>query len=156
MKSESAKTLELRRIAAENNGILRAEDVVAAARVRTSPLHSSFEWDDGAAAEQYRLWQARQLIRTTVRLMDVNGDDKVPVRVFVSLTTDRQPGDDGEDDRSECGYREVVKVLSQAELRKQMLDDALAELAVFERKYHILKELAEVFAAAQRARNRRR
>ena len=52
----------LQEIAANNDGILRPEIVVEAARAKTSPLHSSFEWDNTRAAEAHRLWQARQLI----------------------------------------------------------------------------------------------
>lgn len=52
-------------------GRLTPEDVLAAARDKSSPLHDSFEWDDDAAAHAYRLDQARGLIRR--------------VRVFVTV-----------------------------------------------------------------------
>jgi hypothetical protein len=38
--------------------------VIEAAREPDSPLHGYFEWDDSKAAEQYRLDQARCLIRS--------------------------------------------------------------------------------------------
>lgn len=44
-------------------GSLTPANVLRAARATSSPLHSHFEWDDGAAAEKYRLSQARALIR---------------------------------------------------------------------------------------------
>ena len=57
----------LRSIAAKNDGLLKPEDVVEAARPANSPLHTRFTWDDSAAAHQFRLEQARTLIRTTIQ-----------------------------------------------------------------------------------------
>jgi plasmid replication initiation protein len=50
-----------------SEGRLTPESVVAAARDPQSLLHAYFEWDDHAAGEQWRLAQARRLIRS-VRL----------------------------------------------------------------------------------------
>jgi|SRR5215472_2243064 len=44
-------------------GRLVPSTVVDAARAPDSPLHPLFEWDDSAAAEKYRLDQARTIIR---------------------------------------------------------------------------------------------
>lgn len=109
--------IELKRIAEENGGLLKPEIVVAEARPRSSPLHSRFTWDNTKAAHEYRLWQARQLIRVVVEVIDgIKGRQEV----FVSLTTDR----------AETGYRVMTDVLSDADLRKIMLKDALAELTL--------------------------
>jgi len=129
---------ELRRLAEKNGGLLSPEKVVESARHKTSPLHHCFEWDDSAAAEAYRLWQARQLIRVVVQ--EIPGT-KAKTEVFVSLSTDRGQG---------AGYRLVTTVLSHEQMRAQLLEDARAELAVFRRKYAQLQELAEVFAAVDR------
>jgi len=133
----------LKRIAKRAGGILQPEQVVEAARPEDSPLHSSFTWDDTEAAQNYRIWQARVLIRTTVKYIDVAGT-QTPVRVFVSLTPDRE--------QESGGYRTTVSVLSDRELRAQMMADALDELRRFELKYSQLKELAEVFAASKKVR----
>jgi hypothetical protein len=55
------------------NGRLTAPLVVEAARPEDAPLHSQFEWDDGVAAEKYRLTQARHLI-TSVKVRFVQSD----------------------------------------------------------------------------------
>lgn len=135
----------LQRIAKKSGGVLVPEQVVEEARSPHSILHSQFCWDNDRAAKQYRIWQARVLIRTTVRYISINGD-KRPVRVFVSLTSDR--------DEDGGGYRDVVAVLSNKEMRSQMLEDALNELQVFEVKYSHLKELAGIFKASRDARNK--
>lgn len=142
---------ELKRIAAESGGELRAVDVVEAARLDTSVLHSHFEWDDSEAAEKWRLHQARNLIRVVVEYIG-SGDEAVEARVFVSLAPDR--AEDG------GGYRSTVAVLSNADYREQLLADAFAEMKVFQQKYRGLRELEAVFSAMRRvnrgtaARNR--
>lgn len=122
----------------QENGILRPEDVVAYARNKKTTLHSKFTWDDGKAAYQYRLWQARMLINVAVTVIE-RDDVRRVTRAFVSLTTDR--GNTG------GGYRGVVSVLSNAEYKAQLLKDAMAEAQLFRRKYRALSELAKVFDA---------
>lgn len=127
--------LELERIQAENNGLLLPEDVVEAARVKESILHDKFTWDDTAAADRYRLWQARQLITAVVTILP-NDPKKAEVVQFVSLKSDRN--DNG-------GYRSLPIVLSESVLRAQLLRDALSDLGIFQRKYRQLVELSGIF-----------
>lgn len=133
---------ELTKIANRNKGVLLREHVVKAAEPKTSVLHKYFVWDDSKAAREYRLIQAGELIRVCVRYVKMNGDKRA-VRVFISLTEDRYDGH---------GYRAVVSVLSNKTLRRQMLEDALAELQAFERKYNNLRELSEIFAKSKEIR----
>lgn len=74
----------------ERAGALRAEDVVEEARSAKSPLHDWFEWDDSVAAEQYRLQQARQLVRE-IRVERVSDGAAATEHVFVNV---RRLGDD--------------------------------------------------------------
>lgn len=136
------KIEELKRIASENDGVLTAEAVVEAASDESNPLHDSFCWDNSEAAHLYRLHQARNLIRVSVTMLDV--PNAMPQRVFVSLTPDREV--------EGGGYRALTAVMSDAEMRAQLLMDAQAEMEVFERKYNALVELAEVFAAMRKVR----
>lgn len=57
----------------ETNGRLTPEAVVEDARDEHSPLHDFFEWDDSEASHQYRLWQARTVIKS-VNLVTVTSD----------------------------------------------------------------------------------
>lgn len=132
----------LRSIAAKNDGVITPEAVVEAARDERSPLHKSFTWDDNEAAEKWRLFQARQLLRVSVVMLDRDGG-KQPIRVFVSLTPDR--AEDG------GGYRETVAVFENREWRRQLLSDAKEEMEVFQRKYAMISELSEVFRAMRQA-----
>ena len=133
----------LKRIAKQSGGVIKPESVVDAARPESSPLHSRFTWDDTEAAEQYRLWQARTLIRTQIKYIEVEGK-ATPFRVFVSLTPDRE--------EESGGYRVTANVLNDKDMRAQMLRDAMDEMRRFEAKYAGLKELAELFAASRKVR----
>ena len=140
----SKKVVGFIRNLADDDGLIKPERVVEAARPKTSPIHDQFEWNNTEAAEKYRLLQASELIRVSVEIIDCGGNrDPVVVRAFTSLTTER--GESG-------GYRATVQVLSNKQMREQMLADAIAELQAFERRYAILKELAEVFAASRKLR----
>lgn len=131
---------ELDRIASRNGGILQPEKVVEEARNSRSPLHSKFQWDDTIAAHEYRIFQARNLIRVAVNVIP-NGDETAE-RIWVSLRSDQQ-SEGG-------GYRALVDVLSDKQLRKQLLDEALKDMEYFQEKYSHLKELSEVFLAIKK------
>lgn len=131
LKSEMVLA-ELEQIAKSHKGMLQPRDVVEFARNKTTALHSHFEWDNGHAAEQWRLWQARQLISVTVTILDVA---QGPVRAFVSLKTDRKEG----------GYRTIGAVLSNRKFKAQMLQDALDDARHFRAKYDGLAKLSGVF-----------
>lgn len=133
---------ELELIRSNHGGFLNPPDVVAFAEDPDTELHKHFIWDDTAAAQQYRLEQARRVIRVHVTL--IRGQEKeepVEVRAYVSLPKDR----------GELGYRSIEDVMSDDELRQQMLDDAYAEMSVFAQKYRVLKELSPVIGAIDKA-----
>lgn len=141
-KINDAAVQELKRIAAQSGGVLKPRAVVDAARADTSPLHSYFEWDDSKAAETHRIWQARQVISVAVDYQKIGNGEMVETQVFVSLTTDR---------RDEGGYRVVTAVMSDEDLRRQLLVDARGEMIRFKEKYRRLSELADVFKAIEDA-----
>jgi len=128
---------ELRRIEKQNRGRLRAADVVDAARPARAVLHPFFEWDDNIASEKFRLLQAERLIRVTVEVFDVGGEQR-EYRAYVSLSSDRL---------SKQGYRTMTAVMSNPKWRSVLLEDAKSELRAFQAKYRGLTELAAVFNA---------
>jgi hypothetical protein len=132
---------ELEAIRSHHGGILRAEDVVEFARDETTALHRQFEWDDTEAAHQYRLEQARRVIRLRVTVTENLGSDR-PIPMYVSLSSDRViPGG---------GYRPFVDVMSDEQMRAELLRQAMEEFKRVARKYHALEELSPVFAAIER------
>ena len=127
---------ELEQIRKSNGGLLRPLDVVEFARNPKTALHGRFTWDDSKAANEYRLWQARQIIRVSVTVIP-NAEKEY--HAYVSLKDDRK--------QEGGGYRSTVSVLRHSVRRDAMLREALEELDVFRRKYAILTELAPVFEA---------
>jgi hypothetical protein len=62
-------------------GNLRPEEVLRDARNPNSPLHDLFEWDNTAAANAYRLMQAKQVVRFVVRIVPQPRREAVRVSV---------------------------------------------------------------------------
>lgn len=60
---------ELERIRMAHEGKLTPARIVKSARRKTSPLHAAFTWDDSKAAHEYRLSEARYLIKQVVVLV---------------------------------------------------------------------------------------
>lgn len=123
---------ELRKIKKGNGGFLDPQKVVNYARNPATALHSKFTWDDAKAAEEYRIWQARQIIRLELIVIEETNE---PVRAYVSLQIDRTGG----------GYRAIRDVMRDPELRGQLLDEAKADMILFRRKYGMLISLAKIF-----------
>ena len=92
----------------DDKGLVTAPEVVHIAKDEESPLHPYFEWDDKAAGHEYRLIQARQLLRR----VRVEYDDK-PVRlVHVNVSY----SDDGDGDPGAGYYKPIaVNILSRDE-----------------------------------------
>lgn len=126
----------------ERNGQLTAQITVDDARPPESLMHPHFEWNDQTAADEYRLEQARSLIRSVVVLPDDEGDlNRKPVRAFVVIS-----------EFGEQGYTSTYLAMSDEVLRKQVLARALRELQQWEERYHELQELAELMTTTKRFR----
>lgn len=133
---------EIDRLVKVHKQRLAAEDVVAAAANPISPLHSIFEWDDTAAAREYRVEQARRLLRSIqITILTPKG---APITTRLTVATEK-PNTPGKRQYSTTEY-----ALSDADLRAEVLRQALRELAAFRRKYIELSELAQVFAVIAR------
>jgi hypothetical protein len=113
--------------------------VIWARKHRASALHGCFQWDDTRAAQQYRLWQARELI-VSVEVVYEDGRQR---QVYVSPITTRRGGQ---------GYHRLVDVLSDNALRDGFLSQALYELERTCEKYADLHELAGVRAEVRLVR----
>ena len=60
-------------------GVYRPEEFLAEATNPAHDAHDYFEWDDNKAGHEYRLWQARQFIRFTIREQDVRHSSSADV-----------------------------------------------------------------------------
>jgi hypothetical protein len=159
-KELNMKTIseELTYIQELNRGLLDPAKVVEYAENPKTLLHSKFEWDDSKCGIEYRLWQARQIIR--LELVVIKDDNYGKVHMFNIKSDKDEYGDEGKITRkfvslknnristsTTHGYRNIVDVLSDEELRKQLLEDAKNDMRIFRRKYDSLNALAKVFSA---------
>ena len=127
------------------NGGLTAKNVVDSARSRKSPLHDFFEWSDSVAAERYRHEQARHLMRCVVVMIDdVSIKTDKPIRAFIAF--EKQP----ESLRDDGRYVAMHQILTDAELREQLVDEAFEELKRWEKRYNHLNEIAGIVKARMR------
>lgn len=131
---------ELQQIADDHGGLCTAPHVVEFAKDPETALHDRFEWDDERAGYQWRLAQARQIIRCYVQPMPAA--DAAPTRVFVSLRDDRHAG---------VGYRRLEDVMADPEMRGRMLNEARADMRRFVARYKHLEQLASVVGVMEDA-----
>jgi hypothetical protein len=126
---------------------VKPQQIVDAARKRGSPIRELFLWNDDEAAENYRCWQARRYLSLLqVVLVEVRQSRAISSRAFFSVT-----------DRGERGYVPRGRVLSDRDLKRQVIASAKRELEVYVAKFagvmalsgHIPK-LEDVIADMQR------
>jgi len=138
-KLTKAQLAELEVIRKTHKGLLKPKDVVAFAKNPKTALHRMFEWDKDEAARKYRLVQAQEVIRVAVVVLP---NTNKSVRAYVSLQRDRNSG---------RGYRATKNVLSSAQMRQELINEALEDMHIFKMRYSTLKQLAGVLAAMNSA-----
>lgn len=120
------------------------EQIVEKGKDESTELHKCFEWDDTEAAKQYRIVQARDIVRHLyiVRVEPEETDEEplpaeIPVvkaykfRYFSHLN-------------SEPGYSQTIHIVKDEDRYKELLEQAKRELKTFRQKYACLKELANI------------
>lgn len=138
---------ELEQIRQLHGGLLKPEDVVKFASNERTALHQEFEWDDARASAEYRLEQARKVIRVAVTILPSPHSDQEPVRAYVSVASDRaQPGG---------GYRAFADVMTDDAMRAELVNEAIGEAKRWRRKYERLRELAPIFRAIDKVEAKR-
>lgn len=88
MSETKLSAIEAALLDIERSGELTPERVVDAAADEKNPLHGYFTWDDDEAAHQYRLWEARRLIRSVKVVVEVE-DRTIQVPKYVHDTRER-------------------------------------------------------------------
>lgn len=123
------------------HGSLTAANVLERASAEDSALHNQFDWDDSYAGNQWRLEQARRLIRSieVIRLESPHKPYKkysvVSLPAVANETTPRKV------------YQSTEEALQDPVMRDEILGNAIRDAISFRRKYAALQELSQVFAA---------
>jgi len=114
---------------------LSPKTLLNASREEGSLLHNDFEWNDGIAAEKFRLGQARFIIQNVVIVQKTNDQEEREIckdRAYVSVS-----GKTG-------AYVALNSALTNDEWRRHILKCAKNEMETFCAKYARLSELASV------------
>ncbi len=121
----------LARITKRNHGVLTPDAVLEDAQDEDSPLHNQFTWDDSEAAHQWRLEQARVLIRS------VRVEVQTESRTVSTVRYVRHP-----EAGREQGYADVMTIRTREDLAREALRRELAAAkALFDR----CESLADAF-----------
>ena len=96
------------------------ENIVKYARSQETELHKCFEWDDAKAAEQHRLDQAGEVLRSIV-FVSVYQDEEVTIRAFERGNTENN-----------AAYRNVMEALDDEGFRKVIINRLKRDIASIE------------------------
>jgi len=108
---------------------LTASGILKEAKKKNSPLNSLFEWDDAKASHEYRLSQARSIIRrANVSIVDT--EDKL---VHVPIQTGKGEGE----------YKPVKVVVEVLSEYKVAMEEAVKRLSAAQRAVDLLHEVAQ-------------
>lgn len=126
-------------------GGLTPKSLVREATKTESPLHGCFEWDNTKAAKEYRLVQAREILRFIVIESEETDDtnEVVHVRAFVSPQELEQ--------ESGTSYVGILQVRNDEELHaaylrqlKQELDEIKAKIKHYKEFVAVVREIEKV------------
>ncbi len=144
---------ELEKIRAKSvSGDAEAEDIVKIASNPKNPLHEEFVWDDSVAGHQFRLQQARYLVRAIEVIYEtvpMGRAQKVKL-VRVPAYSNLRPKGPSEG----RGYTRTVEIVDDPQLRQQLLAEAYRDIERFKLKYAILEEFGDLMDAMNRTLNR--
>jgi len=109
----------------DNRGRLTPQNVVDEARPVDHPLHHHFEWDDAVSGHEFRIIQARQLIRrVTVTRVEASTDMPIRVRTFHSVA--------GPSGRS---YEPIDEIIEEPMTMRILLSQMRRDFASLKRRY---------------------
>lgn len=119
---------------------LTPSGVLDLARAEDSPLHTLFVWDDSAAAHQYRLEQARRVIKRCNYRIEKNDDLLVHIPTY---------------SKGEGEYRRASTVVANISDFEAALTEAYKRLRAAERAVHVLQSVAHKKSPDRAALKRR-
>lgn len=101
-------------------------------RNKNTELHKCFEWNDGIAAEKYRVIQARNIVRCLVVKQPEETSQEIPEVRFFHVTQHNE------------GYQPISLIIQDQDQYEKLLKQAMDELQAFKRKYNKLEEFREI------------
>jgi hypothetical protein len=131
----------LAELAEQNGGDITPPLVVEDARPEGAVLHDAFEWDDTTAGEQWRLEQARALVRNVIVVHVEEDGRERPCRGYLNVDMP---------DEGRC-YVSTARIVEEPALLEQVREDALRGLESWKARYKSINGLEAVYAAIEAA-----
>lgn len=127
----------------EKRGGITPQLLVEEAKKKRSPIHNCFEWDNSMAAEQFRIVQAREILRFLVVVIEseTENDEEIYVRGFIA------PLEKEED--SQTSYLTISEVMADEDLDKAYKQQILGELKAIKHKSKSYDEFSRVNRAIE-------
>lgn len=125
----------------QRDGKLTKEAFLEESRPAGSPTHELFEWDDGIAAEKFRLEQARHTIND-IQVKIIRNDSEMKTPAFVKVTVGA---------KTKADYINVETTMQTDDYRRAAIQNAIDELKAIEQKYNTYVELEKIFIAVHEA-----
>lgn len=119
---------ELERIREAEGPTLSPQAIVDASRPEDAVLHPEFEWDDTAAANEWRKEQARSLVQA-IEIVESEGAMEARTPALVSVIVEGQRG-----------YQPTSVAFEDASSAEFVIGEALAALASWQRRYKALRQ----------------
>lgn len=124
----TAAFAELERIRESEGETVSPQAIVDASRPEDAVLHPEFEWDDTAAANEWRKEQARSIVQA-IEIVESDGalEHRSPAMVSVIVEGSR-------------GYQPTSVAFEDADSAEFVIGEALAALASWRRRYEALRQ----------------
>ena len=110
------------------------QQILDKARNESSELHRCFTWDDSIAAEQYRLVEARKIVRMLI-IQRADNENSAPIRFFMKT-----------DASLDSGYKATTVIFRNEDETAALLAKAKADAKSWSIRYQTLREYAELTA----------
>jgi hypothetical protein len=127
-------------------GKVPPRELVKVARDPKNPCHANFTWDNKKAADEFRLDQARHLLRSII-IMEVTREEVI---VRPNVVCSRYGG------QATQPYKDFLEVMKNPAERALYLECSFREFEAFRKKYERLAEWKAVFDAYDAMRLKRK
>jgi len=119
---------EIEKLMKSRGGEIQPAELVKEAKKKTSKLHQHFDWDNGSAAQKFRLQQARQLIANVVEVTMIK-NEKIEHRSFYNVKNAKQ----------KRVYVNVQTTISKPKYVTQVINDCESYMENFLRTLKLLR-----------------
>lgn len=123
---------------------ITAELLEIEAKRKKSPLHNCFEWDDTKAGREYRIIQAREILRRLVVEIEPEEEEEESryVRAFIAPTSVEEVGN--------TSYVTIEEVCNNKELEEAYIRQLRRDLNIIKNKIKAFRIFSEVVNAIEK------